>query len=186
VDDGLRSRRFLLAALVALGPLAPLLLACGAGAAAEAIGASHGARSDSSSVPVVAVPGGSASPLSRDFRSTFTKLNRERFASRGHLRDRFDVDVYVNTAAKGAWESGAHEYPVGSVLVKDQFDHAVAGRAAGVLVMEKREAGYDPEGGDWRWLVLGLNGGIEREGKIDACIRCHADTVGDHVFAFVE
>ncbi len=137
-------------------------------------------------MPVVAAPGGSASPLARDFRSTYTKLNHERFASRGHLRDRFDVDVYVNAAAKTAWTSGAHEYPVGSVLVKDQFDHAVAGRAAGVLVMEKREAGYDPEGGDWRWLVLGLNGGIEREGKIDACARCHADATGDHVFAFVE
>ena len=133
---------------------------------------------------MVAAPGGSASPLARDFRSTFTKLNHERFASRGHLRDRFDVDVYVNAPAKTAWESGAHEYPVGAVLVKDQFDHGFADRAAGVLVMEKRAAGYDPEGGDWRWLVLGLNGGIEREGKIDACARCHADATGDHVFSF--
>jgi hypothetical protein len=182
VDDRLRGRRFL---LVALG--APLVLACGAGAASEAIGSSHGVgASDPSTAPVVVAPGGSASPLARDFRSTFTKMNHKRFASRGHLRDRFDVDVYVDAIAKGAWESGAHTYPVGALLVKDQFDHSVAGRPAGVLVMEKREIGYDPEGGDWRYVVLGLNGGIEREGKIDACVRCHADATGDHVFSFVE
>jgi hypothetical protein len=179
VDNGLRGRRLLLVALVAPA------IACGAGGATEVIGSSRDVRTDPSSVPVVAAPGGSASPVGRDFRATFTKLNHERFTSRGHLRDRFDVDVYVNALAKEAWDAGAHEYPVGAVLVKDQFDHGVADRRAGVLVMEKREAGYDPEEGDWRWLVLGLNGGIEREGKIDACVLCHADAAGDHVFAFV-
>lgn len=182
MDDGLRGRRFLLAALVA-----PVVVACGAGGASEAIGASHVATAaEPSSAPVAPAPGGSASPLARDFRATFTKMNHTRFASRGHLRDRFDVDIYLNSTAKTAWESGAHAYPVGALLVKDQFDHAVAGRAAGVLVMEKREAGYDPEGGDWRYVVLGLDGGVEREGKIDACLRCHADAAGDHVFPFVE
>jgi hypothetical protein len=49
-----------------------------------------------------------------------------------------------------------------------------------LTVMYKREAGYDPEGGDWEYMVLdGLGKEVRSRGKLESCRTCHqavADT----------
>ncbi len=117
-----------------------------------------------------------------DFRTSFTKANRARFMSRGHLEDRFAVDVYVNAAAARVWRSDTSAILPGAMLVKEQFDPSPADRPAGILAMEKREPGYDPENGDWRWIVVGAKGDVVKDGKIEQCSSCHRESKHDFVF----
>ncbi|EYF05222.1 Hypothetical protein CAP_3587 [Chondromyces apiculatus DSM 436] len=62
--------------------------------------------------------------------------------------------------------------------------HYAAGAPAptAVLVMEKRAPGYDPEGGDWEYLLVTPAGGIASRGRLLPCQRCHAEALHDHVF----
>jgi hypothetical protein len=40
--------------------------------------------------------------------------------------------------------------------------------------MLKHEAGYDPEGGDWEYLVLdGQGKEVRARGKLESCRACH-------------
>jgi len=50
------------------------------------------------------------------------------------------------------------------------------------FVMVKRPAGYDPDGGDWEYLVVDPTGQIEQRGRLPLCARCHADAPHDHLF----
>jgi hypothetical protein len=123
--------------------------------------------------------------LPRDFRTTFTKASRARFVSKGHLDDRFSVDVYVNAQASSAYASESAPFAPGAMLVKEQFDRR-DGQPAGILAMEKREPGYDAENGDWRWIVIDAKGALVREGKLERCAACHRESKRDFVFRVVE
>jgi hypothetical protein len=124
-----------------------------------------------------------APAIPSDFRTTFTKANRARFMSRGHLDDRFAVDVYVNATAASVWRSDTATIPPGAMLVKEQFDRTVSGdRPAGIVAMEKRETGFDPDNGDWRWIAISAKGEIIKDGKIDRCSACHRESKHDFVF----
>ena len=49
----------------------------------------------------------------------------------------------------------------------------------------KREAGYDPDYGDWEYFVKNVYRGEPEftRGKLDTCIRCHEDAQGkDYLF----
>lgn len=143
----------------------------------SSVAASATTRAADAATPVAAV-------LPADFRASFAKLGRARFMSRGHLDDRFAVDVYGNAAAQAAFKSDTTPFAPGAMLVKEQFDRTVTGdRPAGILAMEKREAGFDPANGDWRWIVLSPRGELVREGKIEKCAGCHRDSKHDFVFA---
>jgi hypothetical protein len=168
VDDGSRRRSVFLVAFA--------IAACHAPESVEPVGLT-GAQSYPSSVPVEAGPPPGPSPLPPDFRASFAKLNHERFPSRGHLHDRFLVDVYANAIAKDAMGSGK-PMPAGAILAKDQYERASIGGAklAGVLAMEKKNDGA------WRWIVIDASGQVVKEGAIEACATCHAEASGDSVF----
>jgi hypothetical protein len=157
--------------------------ACGPRDAAPLVGTSSARGEERAHAPDAAAPP-TAPAIPRDFRTTFTKASRSRFVSRGHLQDRFTVDVYMNATAASAF-TGTAAFPPGAMLVKEQFDRAT-GAPAGALAMEKREPGYDVDASDWRWIAIGTRGELLREGKIDACAACHRESSHDFVFRVVD
>jgi hypothetical protein len=177
-----RDRRVLLNALAALALAGAVLgpsVACGPGTKGGPVGLSTAARGGG---PRDAAGGGGALATDAglpDYHATFTKVTAERFVSQGHAAGRFEVDVWANEAGKSALADQHGTVPVGAAIV---MEHWEGGKRGPIMMMEKREAGFDPEHGDWRWLVVGSSGAVVKEGKIDSCAGCHGDAPFDHLF----
>ena len=197
MDDGVRGRRLLLRLAWAAVLLRCARAGAGAGAgmfvgacagpdALSPVGVSNVGATSSAPIPDAGSDAPKeAAPIAPDFRATFTKVNRTRFVSRGHLQDRFLVDIFVNTLGRDAYLAASGDVPVGTVLVKEHFERSNGGggeRPSGLFVMSKRDAGYDAANGDWRWTVIGARGEILKDGKIESCIQCHADAPHDRIF----
>ena len=95
-------------------------------------------------------------------------------------RDKF-VTVYVNDAGRRAMlEEKSPRFPVGSLVVKEKLPARDSSEPELLTAMYKREAGYDPEGGDWEYMVLdGRGREVQARGKLESCRACHqaaADT----------
>ncbi|HEX7314036.1 MAG TPA: cytochrome P460 family protein [Pyrinomonadaceae bacterium] len=94
--------------------------------------------------------------------------------------DKF-VNVFVNDAGRRAMLKELRpRFPVGSLVVKEKLPAYDAKEPELLTAMYKREAGYDPEGGDWEYLVLdGQGREVRARGKLESCRACHqaaADT----------
>ncbi len=100
------------------------------------------------------------------------------------------IFAYGNPSAQNG------EYPEGTILVKETFNHDASGSMqyadqGGLLAMVKRGAGFNPGAGDWEWFMLSndaseimVRGGAEvMDG---ACNSCHSAATTydglDHVF----
>ncbi len=174
-----RSRRILLSALL------PVAAACGAQKPPGPVGVSTAAPAASASprdaglvAPDAGIPVG--------FESSFAKMNLARFVSNGHAAGRWDVDVYANEAAKAPFLAERGEVPAGAKLIKVHRERAGAGGRGPVMMMEKREKGYDPEHGDWRYVVVTASGELVKDGPIEGCSGCHDDAPHDHLFRMRE
>jgi Cytochrome P460 len=170
-----------------------LVVACAGRGGGGVVGVSDkvpGARSPRDIVDAGPVDGAGYLPPS--YRTTFVKVNKARFVSNGHAAGRWDVDVYANELAQKALASRARAVPPGAIVVKEHYertavDDAGADRPTGpIMVMEKKPAGYSPEHGDWRWVVVGSQGQLVREGVIESCAGCHDDAPMDGLFPIVE
>jgi hypothetical protein len=94
------------------------------------------------------------------------------------------VSVYVNSTGKDAMMKMAWpKYPIGSMIVKEKLGSADSNKPELLTAMIKREAGYNPESGDWEYLVLdGAASEIVERGKLTRCNGCHkAYTLWDFV-----
>ncbi|MDQ3907503.1 MAG: cytochrome P460 family protein [Acidobacteriota bacterium] len=85
------------------------------------------------------------------------------------------LSVYVNDAgAKAMTEKGA-EFPRGSIIVKEKFGARAGGAAELMTAMVKREAGFNPESGDWEFFVVNGEGTrVQASGRLENCMACHA------------
>ena len=86
------------------------------------------------------------------------------------------IRLYANdVAADHLREERTGPLPVGATIVKEKWWNEKAERPDAYAAMIKREAGYDPDHGDWEYLYvsLGEKEKVER-GKIESCIACHA------------
>jgi hypothetical protein len=85
------------------------------------------------------------------------------------------VSVFVNSVGKEAMMKMARPmYPVGSMIVKEKLASADSTKPELLTAMIKREAGYNPESGDWEYLVLdGAASEIVERGKLTRCSGCH-------------
>jgi hypothetical protein len=92
------------------------------------------------------------------------------------------VNNYANAIASryGQFEE-AGIMPVGSILAKDSLKISASGKAAPgpLFLMEKMDAGYDPENGDWKYSMItpngatwGVTGGKNSKG-MRFCSDCH-------------
>lgn len=102
------------------------------------------------------------------------------------------VNVYGNEAAE-AWQPGSGPMPVGALVAKDSFvvtqDETI--RVGALALMEKMPPGYDPENGDWRYLLIdsegrlsGVTAGSAPDPAVRHCAACHgtAPSGQDHLF----
>jgi hypothetical protein len=89
-------------------------------------------------------------------------------------RDKFVV-VYVNDVGRTAMmEKLSPTFPQGSLIVKEKLATRDSNTPELLTVMRKREAGYDPERGDWEYLVFnGAGTTIQESGKLQKCQECH-------------
>ena len=65
-------------------------------------------------------------------------------------------------------------FPPGSIVLKENHKTWAADELVELTAMLKREEGYNPSGGDWYWLKVAPNGVVDRSGKPNGCISCHA------------
>ena len=85
------------------------------------------------------------------------------------------ISVYVNREAeKAMWQQEAPKFPLGSIIVKEKVSSPTATDPELLTVMIKRDAGYNPEHGDWEYLVTdGKVSSITERGKLASCTTCH-------------
>jgi len=94
------------------------------------------------------------------------------------------ITVYVNNDGKDAmFTQQSPRFPQGSVIVKEKFE-SKDGKPVLYTIMRKREAGYNPELGDWEFSVVGANGTeVLAKGKLENCQSCHVgEGTSDFVF----
>ena len=100
------------------------------------------------------------------------------------------IRIYMDASAAKAFEAGSTPYPVGAVIVKEKLllsyrtgpGQSTPGDRSGVGGMVKRDAGFDPEHGDWEYFYFEDPKQVE-SGAIASCVDCHASAKAkDHVF----
>jgi hypothetical protein len=96
------------------------------------------------------------------------------------FREVFVNDIGEATSAGAA----ALPYPTGSIIVKESYKNKAGekGSLTSVTIMVKREMGYDPENGDWEYIMLSGSMKKQGQGALGACISCHAAAENDFVF----
>jgi len=161
-------------------------LGCGGGARRPVGVSTASAGGGAPAVHDAGAPHGPSS-IPPDFRTSLTKINHARFVSNGHAGGRYDVDVYANAAGKSAALSASGDVPVGARLVKEHFERTGDSVQPGpVMMMEKMDRGFDPEHGDWAYVVVNSAGQQVQNGRVEACTGCHDDAPHDHVFRVAE
>ena len=98
--------------------------------------------------------------------------------SLGHASGRWDYTLSANEDGRAILEGKVREAKVGAKLVMDHFERST-GEKGPTMAMEKREKGFDPEHGDWRWIVVGTSGALVFDGKTERCWGCHDDAPKD-------
>lgn len=185
MDVVVRGWRLLLIAAALVGPFAAASCA-GASGEPSAVGVSERPRTSGSRGDTL--DGGArdgAAALPRGYRETFAKVNRARFVSQGHATGRWEVDVYANDAGAQALATRARDVPVGAMVVEEHFERGEGKGAGPVMLMEKRERGYSPEHGDWRYVVVGSTGQLVSDGVVASCAGCHDEAPGDGLFPII-
>ena len=116
--------------------------------------------------------------------SSWKKVNTEPVLSATHGGRH--VFTYINDVAMSAGMEANLPFTVGSFIAKESFDKN-SGAVGPVFLMEKREAGYDPDRGDWHYSMIDggkvkLSGSSQNKGT-KFCSDCHvAVQVQDYVY----
>ncbi len=95
--------------------------------------------------------------------------------------------AYANDIAHRAMLSiGPLRFPTGSMLVREKLLTPRASSPAVLVVMIKREKGFNPKANDWEFLtVSGDQKKIEKREKEGSCLQCHAsESTNDFVFRY--
>jgi hypothetical protein len=129
-------------------------------------------------------PATSASPTAAwNLAEQLTMLHRATpRATSEHVHGEFDGEVLVNDAAKAYPALGPHRTLMPGATLVERHVARGAETTAVYFAMVKRSPGYDPDGGDWEYLVVSPDGTIEERGRIPLCGRCHAEAPHDHLF----
>jgi hypothetical protein len=105
-------------------------------------------------------------------------------SSQNPHRQRYFI-VYVNETGRVAMMSQLKPvFPEGSIIVKEKLLAQDDTSPELLTVMVKREQGFNPESGDWEYIVVnGERTKIEARGKLANCQSCHASKgETDYVF----
>jgi hypothetical protein len=96
--------------------------------------------------------------------------------------------VYANDLARKAYSRyGGPDFavfPVGSILVREKLMRSNSDKPQLLSVMIKRENGFNPDGGDWSFLITdGAATKVKQRKKKGDCLECHR-WMGSHDFVF--
>lgn len=84
------------------------------------------------------------------------------------------VHVLVSAEGVASFRADLHPYPEGTIILKQKFAHADAGKPDFYTGMLKREKGYNPKVGDWEFFTLsGDAKTITARGRMNDCMDCH-------------
>src|SRR5262249_39822116 len=95
------------------------------------------------------------------------------------------IRVYANSVAHAHLrENRPGAMPVGSVIVKEKLPDLKDEKPFAYAGMIKREAGYDPNNGDWEYLYDPMRqGGKVERGKLTTGTACHRQAAAkDYLF----
>ncbi len=81
------------------------------------------------------------------------------------------MTTYVNDVALATIQGKTGKMKEDSVIVKENYD---ANKTLMALTVMFKENDYDPANNDWFYAKYAPNGTIQAEGKVKACIDCHA------------
>jgi hypothetical protein len=86
------------------------------------------------------------------------------------------IAVFVNDVGKQAMLFQKQpKFPRGTAIVKQKLANPTSTEPEALTAMIKRAEGYNPEGGDWEYLVLTGNGStVVSRGRNESCQACHA------------
>ena len=86
------------------------------------------------------------------------------------------VSVFVNPVGREQMMTRQEpKFPVGSMIIKEKLGKPDSTTPELLTGMIKREPGYDPNNGDWEYLVLnGSASTIVERGKLTRCSSCHS------------
>jgi len=95
-------------------------------------------------------------------------------------------DVYINDIGKEAMLTAKYpSFSVGTIIIRKTIKMFNAlNKDEGLTVMVKREKGFNPENGDWEFLVIeGDMSKIRQREKTGSCVQCHSrQKANDFVF----
>jgi hypothetical protein len=82
--------------------------------------------------------------------------------------------VFVNEPAFEIISTKSVFFPEGSILVREKPPKSGAGPPDVLSVMIKRERGFNPNGGDWQFLLInGAGTKVKLAQKKGECLDCH-------------
>ena len=99
-----------------------------------------------------------------------------------HLTGELDGEVLVSEEAKGYPALGPRVTLAPGATLMERHLGRGSEKIAVYFAMVKRPSGYDPDGGDWEYLVVAADGQVEERGRLPLCARCHAEAPHDHLF----
>ena len=85
------------------------------------------------------------------------------------------ITVYVNEIGRRAMmEERVPNFPQGSVIVKEKLAAQDSTTPELLTVMIKRERGFNPQSGDWEYMVVNGDGTqVQARGRLANCQACH-------------
>ena len=87
------------------------------------------------------------------------------------------VRIWADEAAAAPYQAREGTLPVGSTLLKEEFDDEECTDLIGFTLM-RREEGFAPTRGDWHWQEVTFDREVVLDGAEFTCFHCHADCGG--------
>lgn len=86
------------------------------------------------------------------------------------------IRVYVNDVGQEAMlRTKNPKFPAGSIVIKEKLPEKESLTPELFTIMVKREAGFNPRGGDWQYLIMdSAQTKLEKPSDIESCQSCHA------------
>jgi len=86
--------------------------------------------------------------------------------------------VFINEKLLAAVPNAARMAPNGALCLKENY--SASNELLSITGMVK-VADYNPQAGDWFWVMYAPNGKVGVEGKIAMCSNCHAGSNNDYI-----
>ena len=107
-----------------------------------------------------------------NYRDTYTEVRDCRFSiEHGGV----SIRVLTNSIATQPYLANANPLPVGSVVLKEEFNAPDCSNDADLIqwrVMRKEAPGFDPQDGDWHWQMVDDDRKVVFDDK-STCTTCH-------------